>query len=74
MTLRDVLRETIEEWPRVPSETYWTLVALPFVILVVCCVWLRLVWPCPEPDPKDFTPATLATSSRIFSENSRLHP
>lgn len=75
MTLGEVLRETIEEWPQVPDETYWTLVALPFVTLAACCVWLRLVWPCPEAAPKDFTPATLAQSSNnIFSEKTRLHP
>lgn len=75
MTFAEVLRETIEEWPQVPDETYWTLVALPFVTLALCCVWLRVVWPCPDAAPKDFTPATLAKySHHVTSESTFLHP
>ncbi|CAB1096208.1 unnamed protein product [Ectocarpus sp. CCAP 1310/34] len=57
----EILEQTIHEWPNVPDETYWALVSLPFLTLVVCCVWLRVVWPCPTHDNnlKDFTPATL---------------
>ncbi|CAM9649289.1 unnamed protein product [Ectocarpus sp. 12 AP-2014] len=57
----EILEQTIHEWPNVPDETYWALVSLPFLTLVACCVWLRVVWPCPtrENNLKDFTPATL---------------
>lgn len=74
MTIGEVLRETIEEWPQVPDETYWTLVALPFGTLAACCVWLRVVWPCPDADPKEFSPATLAASSHVNEEDRYLHP
>lgn len=57
--LRGVLKDTIENWPDVPDAAYWTLVSLPFLTLVTCCVWLRLIWPCPEVAQKDFTAATL---------------
>lgn len=55
----DVLEATVKDWPDVPDEAYWTLVSVPFLTLVACCVWLRVVWPCPEAAPKEFTPATL---------------
>ncbi|CBN74986.1 conserved unknown protein [Ectocarpus siliculosus] len=57
----EILEQTTHEWPNVPDETYWALVSLPFLTLVACCVWLRVVWPCPTRDNnlKDFTPATL---------------
>jgi len=38
----------------VPDETYWTLVALPFVTLALCCVWLPVVWPCPDAAPMKY--------------------
>lgn len=58
-SLAEIAEQTVREWPDVPGETYWTLVSLPFLTLAACCVWLRVVWPCPDAAPKDFAPAAL---------------
>lgn len=73
----EILEQTIHEWPDVPDETYWALVSLPFLTLAACCVWLRVLWPCPTPDDnlKGFTPATLfgnAEGSGSVTERSAL--
>lgn len=47
-----ILRDTMEDWPNVPDETYWVLMSLPVLTLLSCCLWLRVLWPCPEPRPK----------------------
>lgn len=66
--LGEIVDQTIHEWPNVPDETYWTLLALPFLTLVACCVWLRLLWPCPEAAPTEFSPATLLDKSGADGE------
>lgn len=66
----EVLEETVRDWPDVPNETYWALVSLPFLTLVACCVWLRVVWPCPEAAPKEFTPATLGVAGKATESSS----
>lgn len=58
-SVAEIVEQTVREWPDVPGETYWTLVSLPFLTLGACCVWLRVLWPCPDAAPKDFAPATL---------------
>ena len=44
----------MEDWPNVPDETYWILMSLPVLTFVSCCLWLRLLWPCPESSPRPF--------------------
>lgn len=48
----EILRETMEDWPNVPDETYWVLMSLPLLTLLSCCLWLRVLWPCPESRPR----------------------
>lgn len=72
MELDRVLQETIENWPDVPAVTHWTLVALPFLTLAACCLWLRVLWPCPEAAPKDFSPVSLAKGASAMTEGTLL--
>lgn len=70
-SLLEIAEQTVKDWPNVPDETYWTLATLPFLTLAACCVWLRVVWPCPEAAPKDFAPATLL-DKKAATESSSL--
>ncbi|CAM9737457.1 unnamed protein product [Pylaiella littoralis] len=63
-SMAESFEQTVREWPDVPQETYWALISLPCLTLAACCVWLRVVWPCPEAAAKQFSPVKFKTPAR----------
>lgn len=73
-SVAELFEQTVRDWPDVPKETYWTLISLPFLTLAACCVWLRVVWPCPEAAPKAFSPAKLLDKKATESSSLQQQP